>query len=75
MHPTKLMLISQLHIFAILSTFSPFLHSPPLLLSFGYSPQIARQPPTMIAFMLYQVSIILGNSTIFVELILRNPHR
>ncbi|KAG8761085.1 hypothetical protein FRC14_007866 [Serendipita sp. 396] len=53
-HPTKLMLISQLHILGVISCFPAFLHSTPLLLSFDFPASIAVHPPVIIAFMLYQ---------------------
>ena len=55
MHPLKLMSVSQLHIFAILALFPAFLHSPPVLRSFDFPPSVAATPPTIIAFLLFQV--------------------
>ncbi|KIJ91753.1 hypothetical protein K443DRAFT_471063 [Laccaria amethystina LaAM-08-1] len=55
MHPTKMMAISQLHIFTILALFPAFLHAPPLLRSFGYPKAVAANPPTIVAFLLFQM--------------------
>ncbi|TFK51342.1 metalloendopeptidase [Heliocybe sulcata] len=54
-HPTKLLLISQAHIFTILSLFPAFLHAPPLLASFDFPSQVAKNPPTVVAFLLFQM--------------------
>ncbi|KAI0043051.1 hypothetical protein FA95DRAFT_1499212 [Auriscalpium vulgare] len=53
-HPTKLLLVSQLHIFTILAVFPAFLHAPPLLRSFGFPESVAAHPPPIIAFLIYQ---------------------
>ena len=55
MHPTKLLSVSQLHIFTILALFPAFLHAPPLLRAFDFPAEVAARPPTIIAFLLYQV--------------------
>jgi STE24 endopeptidase len=55
LHPTKLLLVSQLHLFTILALFPAFLNAPPLLHSFGFSDSVAARPPPIIAFFLYQV--------------------
>jgi len=55
MHPTKMLLVSQLHIFSILALFPAFLHAPPVLRSFGFSKAVSAKPPTMIAFLLFQM--------------------
>ena len=57
LHPTKLMIISQLHIFSVLAAFPAFLHAPPLLRSFDFPKHVAAKPPTPIAFMLFQVCV------------------
>ena len=57
LHPTKLMLVSQLHIFSVLAGFPAFLHAPPLLRSFDFPKHVAAKPPAMIAFMLFQVCV------------------
>lgn len=59
MHPTKLMCVSQLHIFSILALFPAFLHAPPVLRSFDFPPSVAAKPPTIIAFLLFQVNTFL----------------
>ncbi|THH19549.1 hypothetical protein EW146_g1633 [Bondarzewia mesenterica] len=56
-HPMKLMLISQMHIFSILSLFPAFLHAPPLLRSFGFPTDVAANPPPIIAFLLFQMVV------------------
>ncbi|KDR72916.1 hypothetical protein GALMADRAFT_252262 [Galerina marginata CBS 339.88] len=55
LHPTKMMAISQFHIFTILALFPAFLHAPPLLRAFDFPKAVAAQPPTMIAFLLFQM--------------------
>ncbi|TBU22859.1 peptidase family M48-domain-containing protein [Dichomitus squalens] len=55
MHPTKLLSVSQLHIFSILALFPAFLRAPPLLRAFDFPPQVAAKPPTIVAFLLYQM--------------------
>ncbi|KAI0739345.1 peptidase family M48-domain-containing protein [Daedaleopsis nitida] len=55
MHPTKLLSVSQLHIFTILALFPAFLRAPPLLRSFDFAPAVAAKPPTVVAFLLYQM--------------------
>jgi STE24 endopeptidase len=55
MHPSKMLLISQLHIFSVLALFPAFLHAPPLLASFDYPTVVARNPPTIVAFLLFQM--------------------
>lgn len=54
-HSTKFMAISQFHIFTILALFPAFLHAPPLLRSFDFSKKVATQPPTVVAFLLFQM--------------------
>jgi STE24 endopeptidase len=49
------MAISQFHIFTILALFPAFLHAPPLLRSFDFPKGIAAQPPTVVAFLLFQM--------------------
>ncbi|KAG5645300.1 hypothetical protein DXG03_006489 [Asterophora parasitica] len=55
MHPMKMMAVSQLHIFTILALFPAFLHAPPLLLSFDFPKAVSTQPPTIVAFLLFQM--------------------
>ena len=50
-----MLIVSQLHLLSILAVFPAFLHSPPLLRSFGFPPSVAKQPPTLIAFLLFQM--------------------
>jgi len=54
-HPMKLLLITQIHLYAMLSVFPPFMRSAPLLRSFNFSPRVAKNPPTLVAFMLFQL--------------------
>lgn len=54
-HPMKQMIISQLHTFTVLALFPAFLHAPPLLRSFDFPKEVATQPPTMVAFLLFQM--------------------
>jgi len=54
-HPLKLLIVSQLHLFLLLSAFPPFLKSSPLVASFGYPPSVSKNPPTLVAFMLFQM--------------------
>ncbi|KAG6876822.1 hypothetical protein C0993_000170, partial [Termitomyces sp. T159_Od127] len=53
-HPTKLMVISQFHMFTILALFPAFLHAPPVLTAFDFPKTVAAVPPTIIAFLLFQ---------------------
>lgn len=53
-HPTKLMILYQIHTLAIISCFPAFLHSTPLLLSFDFPATVAVHPPVIVAFTLYQ---------------------
>jgi len=54
-HPMKLLGVSQFHLFFILMAFTIFQHSPPVLKSFGFSNTVARKPPTLIAFYIFQL--------------------
>ncbi|KZV98886.1 metalloendopeptidase [Exidia glandulosa HHB12029] len=54
-HPTKLLLISQIHLFAILAFYPVFRHSPLFVRSFGFSSSVAAHPPLMVSFLLYQM--------------------
>lgn len=54
-HPTKLLFVSQLHLFTIMALFPAFLNAPPLLRSFGFPESVASRPPPVIAFLIYQV--------------------
>ncbi|EGN97642.1 hypothetical protein SERLA73DRAFT_169922 [Serpula lacrymans var. lacrymans S7.3] len=55
LHPTKLLCISQVHIFTILALFPAFLHAPQLLRSFDFSKEVSAHPPTIVAFLLFQM--------------------
>jgi STE24 endopeptidase len=55
LHPTKLMAVSQLHIFTILALFPAFLYAPPLLSAFDFPKGVAVAPPTIVAFLLFQM--------------------
>ncbi|KAJ3550514.1 hypothetical protein NM688_g5060 [Phlebia brevispora] len=55
MHPTKLLLVSQVHLFTILSLFPAFMHAPPVLRAFDFPKQVAARPPTMVAFLIFQM--------------------
>ncbi|EPS96954.1 hypothetical protein FOMPIDRAFT_1150347 [Fomitopsis schrenkii] len=57
LHPTKMMLVSQLHLFSILALFPAFLHAPPVLRAFDFPASVAARPPTIVAFMLFQMII------------------
>jgi STE24 endopeptidase len=57
-HPTKLLLVSQLHIFSILACFPAFMHAPPFLRAFDFPKHIAARPPTIIAFLLFQMILM-----------------
>lgn len=54
MHPTKLLCISQVHIFTILAMFPAFLHAPQFLRAFDFSKAVSAHPPTIVAFLLFQ---------------------
>ncbi|KDQ12633.1 hypothetical protein BOTBODRAFT_34349 [Botryobasidium botryosum FD-172 SS1] len=54
-HPSKLLVISQLHLWAIFSVFPPFLRSAPLLRSFGFPADVTANPPILVAFLLFQM--------------------
>ncbi|KAJ7911611.1 peptidase family M48-domain-containing protein [Mycena leptocephala] len=55
LHPTKMLAISQVHVFTIFALFPAFLHAPPVLASFDFSKAVAAQPPTIVAFLLFQM--------------------
>ena len=54
-HPTKLLYVSQVHLFSILAFFPAFQHSPQVLKAFDFSPSVTAVPPTILAFLLYQM--------------------
>lgn len=49
------MALSTLHVFTILAIFPAFIHAPPLLRSFGFPKEVSAQPPTIVAFLLFQM--------------------
>ncbi|KAN0078080.1 Peptidase family M48 domain containing protein [Tylopilus felleus] len=55
MHPTKLLCISQVHMFTILALFPAFLHAPQFVRAFGFPKAVAARPPTMVAFLMFQM--------------------
>ncbi|PCH34809.1 hypothetical protein WOLCODRAFT_133619 [Wolfiporia cocos MD-104 SS10] len=57
LHPTKLLLVSQVHLFAILALFPAFLHAPQVLRAFDFPADVSAQPPTIVAFLLFQMII------------------
>jgi STE24 endopeptidase len=57
LHPAKLMAISQVHVFAILALFPAFLHAAPFVRSFDFPEKIALDPPTVVAFLLFQMTL------------------
>ena len=58
LHPTKLMVISQLHLFAILALFPAFLHAPPFLTAFDFPSSVSKNPPPIVAFLLFQLILV-----------------
>ena len=58
LHLTKLMVISQLHLFAILAFFPAFLYAPSLLTAFDFPSSVSKNPPQIIAFLLFQLILI-----------------
>lgn len=55
MHPSKMLAVSQFHIFTILALFPAFMHAPPFLRAFDFPKEVAAKPPTILAFLLFQV--------------------
>lgn len=55
MHPTKLLCISQVHIFTVLALFPAFLHAPQFVRAFDFSQAVSATPPTIVAFLMFQV--------------------
>ncbi|KAJ7747642.1 peptidase family M48-domain-containing protein [Mycena maculata] len=55
LHPTKMLAVSQLHVFTIFALFPAFLHAPPVLTAFDFPKAVAAQPPTLVAFLLFQM--------------------
>lgn len=55
-HPTKLLAISQIHLFLTLSAFTLFINNPALFSSFGFPPSISNETqPIVIGFLLFQL--------------------
>ena len=50
-----MLLLSEIHLFAVLAVFPAFLHSPQLLRAFDFPPSVAAKPPTILAFMLFMM--------------------
>ncbi|EIW74190.1 hypothetical protein CONPUDRAFT_93981 [Coniophora puteana RWD-64-598 SS2] len=57
-HPTKFLVISQAHIFTVLALFPAFLHAPAFLRAFDFSPAVAVQGPTIVAFLMFQMILM-----------------
>ncbi|CCL98879.1 uncharacterized protein FIBRA_00886 [Fibroporia radiculosa] len=57
LHPSKLLLVSQLHLFSILALFPAFLHAPLVLRAFDFPVDVSTSPPTIVAFLLFQMII------------------
>ncbi|KAJ7226892.1 peptidase family M48-domain-containing protein [Mycena pura] len=55
LHPTKLLAVSQVHVFTIFALFPAFLHAPPVLAAFDFPKAVAATPPTIVAFLLFQM--------------------
>jgi len=58
LHPTKLMAISELHLFTILALFPAFLHAPPFLIAFDFPSSVSKYPPPIVAFFLFQLILM-----------------
>ena len=58
MHPTKLLVVSQVHIFSILALFPAFIHAPRFLRAFDFSEDVAAQTPTILSFILFQMILM-----------------
>jgi STE24 endopeptidase len=57
-HPTKMLAASQAHLLGVLAAFPAFLRAPPVLASFGFAKHVAARPPTIVAFLLFQVCLV-----------------
>lgn len=55
MHPTKLLVVSQGHIFSILALFPAFIHAPRFLQAFDFSAEVAAQTPTILSLLLFHM--------------------
>ena len=58
MHPTKLLIVSQVHIFSILALFPAFIHAPRFLRAFDFSEDVAAQTPTILSFIMFQMILM-----------------
>ena len=52
------MVISQLHLFAILALFAAFLHASPFLTAFNFPSSVSKNPPQIVAFLLFQLILV-----------------
>ncbi|KAG6839963.1 hypothetical protein C0991_010003 [Blastosporella zonata] len=68
LHPTKMLAVSQVHLFTVLALFPAFLHAPPILTAFDFPKTVAAVPPTIVAFMLFQARFISPNTAAFVSI-------
>lgn len=55
MHAAKFMVLIQSQLALLYAIIPAFLNAPPVLLSFGFSPSIAKSPPPYIAFTLFWI--------------------
>jgi len=58
MHPTKLLIVSQVHIFGILALFPAFIRAPRFLQAFDFSAEVAARTPTIPSFILFQMILM-----------------
>jgi len=58
MHPTKLLVVSQAHIFSILALFPAFIHAPRFLRAFDFPADVATRTPTIPSFILFQMILM-----------------
>jgi STE24 endopeptidase len=58
LHPTKLIVVSQVHIFSILALFPAFVHAPRFLQAFDFSNAVAARTPTVPSFILFQMILM-----------------
>lgn len=58
MHPTKLLVVSQVHIFSILALFPAFIHAPMFLRAFDFSAEVAARTPVIPSFILFQMILM-----------------
>ncbi|OCF76532.1 STE24 endopeptidase [Kwoniella mangroviensis CBS 8886] len=74
-HPTKLLLVTQLHLLLTLTIFSIFINNKSLYASFGFDPSlaVAKPQPICIGFMLFQ--LVLEPTDAFVKFLLNAETR